>query len=70
MLMGRPGPMVPAQFTVRESRQDTSDTWTVWLEPNSGEPFAFEPGSSRCSPRAVPARFRFRSAVTPISPRN
>ncbi len=42
--MNEPGPMVPAPFTVRESRQDTDDTWTVWLEANSGEPFPFAPG--------------------------
>ena len=36
--------MVPAKFMVRETRQDTEDTWTLELEHGSGEPFAFLPG--------------------------
>jgi NAD(P)H-flavin reductase len=42
--MTQPGPMVPVPFTVRESRQDTEDTWTLSLESDSGEPFPFAPG--------------------------
>jgi NAD(P)H-flavin reductase len=43
-LASAPGPMVPVPFTVRETRQDTEDVWTLWLESNTGEPFEFEPG--------------------------
>ncbi len=38
------GPMVPEQFGVISRRQDTSDTWTLELEPLSGKPFDFAPG--------------------------
>jgi NAD(P)H-flavin reductase len=36
--------MVPASFEVVEKRQDTADVWTLELEADSGESFAFEPG--------------------------
>jgi NAD(P)H-flavin reductase len=39
-----PGPMVPAAFTVTGKRRETEDTWTLQLEPRSGEPLTFEPG--------------------------
>ena len=38
------GPMVPAQFAVTAKRQDTSDTWTLELEPREGSRMAFAPG--------------------------
>jgi len=43
-VLTRPGPMVPEPFTVIETRQDTEDIWTLWLESSTGEPFAFAPG--------------------------
>src|SRR5512135_807952 len=43
-LAAAPGPMVPAPFTVVSTRQDTDDVWTLWLESDGGEPFAFAPG--------------------------
>lgn len=36
--------MVPASFEVVARRQDTSDTWTLELEPRAGPALAFEPG--------------------------
>jgi NAD(P)H-flavin reductase len=39
-----PGPMVPETFEVVSTRQDTADTWTLELEPNSGAALAFAPG--------------------------
>jgi len=39
-----PGPMVPAPFTLVAKRQDTSDTWTLELRPDTGAPLAFAPG--------------------------
>ncbi len=36
--------MVPAPFEVLAKRQATEDTWTLELEPRSGEPFEFAPG--------------------------
>ena len=38
------GAMVPRTFVVNRRRQDTEDTATIWLEPEEGGPFAFEPG--------------------------
>jgi NAD(P)H-flavin reductase len=38
------GPLVPAQFTLAAKRQDTADTWTLELEPPSGERSRFAPG--------------------------
>ncbi len=38
------GPMLPAPFAVSAKRQDTSDTWTLELEPRGGERLAFAPG--------------------------
>jgi NAD(P)H-flavin reductase len=38
------GPLVPAQFTLVAKRQDTADTWTLELEPPSGERSRFYPG--------------------------
>jgi len=42
--IAEPGAMVPDSFAVTARRQDTSDTWTLELEPRSGTPFAFAPG--------------------------
>ncbi len=39
-----PGPMVPAPFVVRTTRQDTEDTWTLQLGSCTGTRLAFEPG--------------------------
>ena len=36
--------MVPTPFQVRARRQDTVDTWTLELEPRTGEPLPFAPG--------------------------
>jgi NAD(P)H-flavin reductase len=36
--------MVPDPFVVISRRQDTVDTWTLELEPCSGEPLSFDPG--------------------------
>jgi NAD(P)H-flavin reductase len=36
--------MVPRPFEVVAKRQDTPDTWTLELEPQSGEPLRFSPG--------------------------
>jgi NAD(P)H-flavin reductase len=36
--------MVPAPFMVVASRRDTVDTWTLELEPRSGDPLRFRPG--------------------------
>ena len=38
------GPMVPSPFRVRRRRRETSDTWTLTLEPVAGEPIAPAPG--------------------------
>lgn len=38
------GALVPAQFTLAAKRQDTDDTWTLELEPPSGERSRFAPG--------------------------
>jgi NAD(P)H-flavin reductase len=38
------GAMVPAPFVVRRRRRETSDTWTLTLEPQSGEGIAPAPG--------------------------
>jgi NAD(P)H-flavin reductase len=38
------GPMVPERFDVVSRRQETADTWTLELEPSSGDPVAFAPG--------------------------
>jgi NAD(P)H-flavin reductase len=38
------GPMVPSAFELIAKRQDTADTWTLELEPRSGEPLEFGPG--------------------------
>jgi len=44
--LSRPGrgPMVPAPFEVVAKRRDTVDTWTLELEPRSGELLRFAPG--------------------------
>jgi NAD(P)H-flavin reductase len=39
-----PGPMVPVPFALVAKRQDTSDTWTLELEPRLGARLAFAPG--------------------------
>ncbi len=39
-----PGPMAPRPFRVVRRRRETSDTWTLELEPVSGEPLDFVPG--------------------------
>lgn len=36
--------MVPASFTLLETREDTEDIWTLELESSAGEPLRFEPG--------------------------
>jgi len=36
--------MVPAQFILRAKRRESADTWTLELEPRSGEPSRFAPG--------------------------
>jgi NAD(P)H-flavin reductase len=38
------GPMVPAPFLVRGRDRDTADTWTLTLEPGSGETPVVGPG--------------------------
>ena len=42
--IAEPGAMVPDAFAVTGRRQDTSDTWTLELEPRSGAPLEFSPG--------------------------
>jgi NAD(P)H-flavin reductase len=37
-------PMLPRPFRVRDTRRDTADTVTLWLEPPDGEPLTFAPG--------------------------
>jgi anaerobic sulfite reductase subunit B len=37
-------PMAPRPFRVTRRRRETSDTWTLELEPASGEPLAVAPG--------------------------
>jgi anaerobic sulfite reductase subunit B len=39
-----PGPMAPRPFRVVRRRRETSDTWTLELEPVSGAPLDFSPG--------------------------
>lgn len=39
-----PGPMVPAPFVVIDTRRDTEDTWTLEMQPVSGDSFSFAPG--------------------------
>jgi anaerobic sulfite reductase subunit B len=39
-----PGPMTPLTFLVSDRRQETSDTWTLELEPVSGEGPSIAPG--------------------------
>lgn len=39
-----PGPMVPEPFRVTNRRRETRDTWTLELEPMSGERIVPEPG--------------------------
>lgn len=34
----------PAPFTVTRRRRETADTWTLELEPGTGDPLAFAPG--------------------------
>jgi NAD(P)H-flavin reductase len=41
---GVPDPMLPRPFRVREVRQDTADTVTLWLDPLDGVPLPFAPG--------------------------
>ena len=41
---GAPGAMVPAPFRVVTREQDTADTWTIALEPLSGEVPSVAPG--------------------------
>ena len=36
--------MAPRPFTVRERVQETTDTWTITLEPVAGEPLSIAPG--------------------------
>jgi NAD(P)H-flavin reductase len=36
--------MVPVPFDVVQKRRDTVDTWTLTLEPRTGDPLAFAPG--------------------------
>src|SRR5690348_10206803 len=38
------GPMVPAPFRVVSRRRDTADTWSIALEPLSGEALPVSPG--------------------------
>jgi NAD(P)H-flavin reductase len=38
------GPMVPRTFDVVSSRRDTSDIWTIELEPSEGDALSFSPG--------------------------
>jgi NAD(P)H-flavin reductase len=39
-----PGAMVPRSFAVRDRRHETADTWTLTLEPVSGDPPSVAPG--------------------------
>jgi anaerobic sulfite reductase subunit B len=39
-----PGPVAPRPFRVVRRRRETSDTWTLELEPVAGEPLDFIPG--------------------------
>src|SRR5580765_3605212 len=39
-----PGPLVPAPFRVSDRRQETSDTWTLTLEPLEGDGPTIAPG--------------------------
>jgi NAD(P)H-flavin reductase len=39
-----PGPMVPVPYRLLAKRQETADTWTLELEPHTGERLAFAPG--------------------------
>jgi anaerobic sulfite reductase subunit B len=39
-----PGPMAPAPFRATRRRRETRDTWTLELEPVSGEPLEPAPG--------------------------
>jgi anaerobic sulfite reductase subunit B len=39
-----PGPMAPRPFRVTRRRRETSDTWTLELEPLAGEPLRPAPG--------------------------
>jgi anaerobic sulfite reductase subunit B len=38
------GPMAPRPFVVTRRERETADTWTLELEPASGEPLVVEPG--------------------------
>jgi anaerobic sulfite reductase subunit B len=38
------GPMAPRPFVVTRRERETADTWTLELEPASGEPLLVEPG--------------------------
>lgn len=38
------GPMAPRPFRIRRRRRETSDTWTLELEPVGGEPLRAAPG--------------------------
>ena len=42
--LSSPGPMVPRSFAVRERQRETTDTWTLVLEPRDGEGPAIGPG--------------------------
>src|SRR6185295_970658 len=45
MLVTTPAdPMSPRMFTVTGKRQDTQDTWTLWLEPDDGVHLQFGAG--------------------------
>lgn len=39
-----PDALLPRPFVVRETRRETADTVTVWLEPRHGERLDFRPG--------------------------
>jgi NAD(P)H-flavin reductase len=43
-LLVQPGPMAPRPFRVTQRRRETSDTWTLALEPVAGEPLRPAPG--------------------------
>ena len=60
----RPGRDGPAPFAVRDRRRETADTWTLTLEPVSGDAPSVAPGPVRDGlRRSASARCRSRSAA-------
>ena len=55
-----PGPMAPRPFRVVRRRRETSDTWTLALEPVGGEPLRVAPGQ-------FTMLYAFGSGEVPIS---